>query len=238
LKLGELIPQVFYDAIARLTPGLVIIFSTGIIWFDETASLRQGLLSQLKETPFYTGVEFIIAAYVTAFFVEGVRKATKGLRAKVASILRRKSVEDLMNAQWSKAWNQFSAVFDTHTESKPNRPSVAIAIDAIRLAKPDVGSRIVKLRAEVSMCKTLVVGWTCLLIVFIVQIVAGLLLKQIPQRTSFEDITIIVILALAIKFVGSRHRAIGNRHLRALYNHWLLLINPGTELKSKDYQSS
>ena len=95
MKLGELIPQVFYDAIARLTPGFVLIFTVGAIWYEETALLWQSLVSQLKETPFYTGVAFIIAAYVIAILVEGIRKETRGMRERVGTILGRESARDL-----------------------------------------------------------------------------------------------------------------------------------------------
>jgi len=79
MKLGELIPQIFYDAIARLTPGFVLIVTAGAIWFKETALIRRDLIRQLTETPFSTGVALLISAYVAAIIVDGTiykKKAT------------------------------------------------------------------------------------------------------------------------------------------------------------------
>ena len=234
MNFAELVPQVFFDAIARFTrdSGIVLIATAGAIWFLESTPIRAALLRQVEPNPVTTAVVVLLFAYVLAVALEGVRVETKRIRSVVGRLTRRKDTKEQRKDEWRMACEDFAKVYPNRASLIESRPSDAIAIDSLRVSNPAVGARIVKLRAEIAMCRTLAVGWGSLLLLVLLQSVGGILTSE--GGGSAIDILSqisapVTLLAIGIRAVGTRRWSLDGRHLRALYNHWLLLVVPGVD---------
>jgi hypothetical protein len=220
--LGQLIPQVFYDVIGRLVPGLVLIGTCFLIWRQTVADLLAGV------APFSTPglAALVIAAYVLALVLEGGWNLSLG---RWTGRLHQRGGR-LAAAHAKRDFKTMVPDFDPEAFEFPGIP---IVYDAVRLRDPAVGSNIVKLRAEVQLCRTLLLGWLLAL--------AGLGIDAALHGARAEKGFIAVALALSIVAIFSLYRERQTRVLWSLYNHWLLLIQPGSpriDRKTKDEDRS
>ena len=172
----------------------------------------------------------LVVAYVLAMGFEGIE--LRKTRKFVARLMRQPTAEDRPKTLWDKAWKEFRNVFPNERVTKPVQPTEAVAIDIIRLVDSAVGARIVKLRAEVALCRALSVGWTVLLLFFalylfvhVLQVLVGFAFLDAPFNLAKSLISIFLV-AVGVRVIGNRQRSLDDRHLRALYNHWLLLVCP------------
>ena len=245
MKLIELIPQVFYDAIGRIASGLILLATAGAIWYPELTSFLGTLGTQYHVTAGGSFLALLLAAYAIAFVVEGVHnevgdliervlrckwkteKERDAIKRRVASRILRESLRDRQKRVWSQAWGEFRQAYKIGFGKAPPRPEDAVAIDVIRLLNAGAGARIVKLRAEKAFCQTLKVGWSILLMAAIVSWWAGGIAPNWLSLSSSRALAVAALLLAAARAIGARHDGIDDRHLHALYNHWLLLVDPG-----------
>jgi quercetin dioxygenase-like cupin family protein len=225
MKVMDFIPQVFYDVIARITPGLLLLISILSVFAKPLSEAWIQYKILFLQTPATTTLITIIFAYVLSILVEGIHNDTKRIREKLNKMQKRPNGRDQRNEVWREAWRDFCTAHPSREGMKPPQPADAVAIDAIRLFNPAVGSRIVKLRAEVALCRTLSCGWMGLLILYVFYIVGSIATKR--ELSSITVVFTVFLLLLGIRAISSRLITIDGRHIRALYNHWLLLVNPG-----------
>lgn len=233
MKIAELIPQVFYDAIARITSGFILLVSIGFLWHDKLSTIPGVYAESVTEA--FTKVSFLtlVMAYVLAFLIEGVRiflfepisyffvRIMPGWFQRLTDAEKRRSIH------WDESLEDFYTASPSFAGMEFQRPSEAIAIDVLRLKNPEAGSRIVKLRSEVALCKTLCAGWSAILLVYLFHWIVQSLNPIVNSEQSLFRLYPVLVLLAGIVAVGSRAVTINNRHFRALYNHWLLLVNPG-----------
>lgn len=231
MKFAELIPQIYYDAIARIAAGLTLLASIVAIWSADLAPLLQYFVNGFKGAPATISMATLVVAYVLAIGFEGIE--LKKPRKFVARLMRRPTAKERRKKQWTEAWKDFCKVFPNESMREPVRPADAIAIDVLRLLNPAVGARIVKLRAEVALCRALSVGWTALLAFFALYLfvhalqgLVGFAFFDAPFNLTKSLISIFSV-AVGVRIIGNRQGSLDDRHLRALYNHWLLLVCPG-----------
>jgi hypothetical protein len=207
--LGQLIPQVFYDVIGRLVPGLVLIGTCFLIWRQTVAHLLAGV------APFSTPglAALLIAAYVLALVLEGGWDLLLG---RWAGRLHRR--RERLAAERSK--RDFQMMVPDFDAESYRFPGIPIVYDAVRLKDPVVGSNIVKLRAEVQLCSTLLLGWLLALV--------GLGFDAALTGGGAEKGFVALALALSIVALFALYRERQMRVLWSLYNHWLLVVQPGT----------
>ena len=225
MKIVDLIPQVFYDAIARVVPGLVLLISFAIMFAEPLNGIWIQYKDILLQTPATLSLGSMIIAYALSMVVEGIQNDTKKIIKKLDELQKRPSGSELRKEEWDDAWEDFYRAHPSREGMEPPQPSDAVAIDAIRLVNPVVGARVVKLRAEVKLCKTLYAGWMVLFVLYSIFIIWALLSKQ--QLSLQTVILTFASLLIGIRAISSRHVSIDRRHVRALYNHWLLLVTPG-----------
>lgn len=226
MKFTELVPQVFFDAIARIASGLILHASIAVIWNPELLFIYKKVVEGFKAAPTTVSIAALVVAYVTAFCFEGFRDVIK-IPKRILNRNRKSSGKERRRYEWEEAWQDFSKVYPNESTLKPQRPSDAVAIDVLRIAKPVVGSRIVKLRAEVSLCKTLSTGWKILSLILFLQLIVCIAIPDLTSRNIISLIIPILLTAVGALIIEKRQLSLDNRHLRALYNHWLLLIDPG-----------
>jgi len=145
VKLAGLIPQVYYDVIARIIPG----FAVGVTAYLAYAGPRpalDGLLSFLSAVARSASATLVvvglvgIASYLLGIMLSGVAHSF-GLRQRL----------DMLAKRGVDAQNQGPAEIATY--------------DRIRWENADVGDRLTKVRAECRMCDTLISGWSILILV-------------------------------------------------------------------------
>lgn len=230
MKVMDLIPQVFYDAIARIVPGFILIVSIVLVFdalFHDVWEHYKAIFSQI---PASVAIGTVIVVYALAIVVEGIRNDTVKIRRWFDCLQKRPTGHAQRHEIWLEAWIDFCKAHPSREGMKPPRPPDAVAIDVLRLLEPAVGSRIVKLRAEVSLCRTLSTGWGVMLILYPMYVIWILLTKQdLSLLTIALTVTLLII---GIRTISSRRVTIDSRHIRALYNHWLLLVNPRSPQES------
>lgn len=227
MKLAEFVPQVFYDAIARIASGFVLLVTMGVVWYENSSAIRTEFKEMFAMAPAAVSLGVMVIAYVLALVVEGIGNETKELRESIAKWTKRSSRDERGCEVWSEAWDDFSKAYPKYKRMKLCRPADAVAIDVLRILVPGAGSRIVKLRAEVALCGTLAVGWGMLLILLVLHMIAGRVIPGANSKLSLGSCFLGLALLLSVRVIGSRGISIDNRHIRALYNHWLLMVCPG-----------
>lgn len=227
MKFAELIPQVFFDAIARVASGLILLASIAAIWSAELSPLLQYFVNGFKAAPATISMATIVVAYVLSFGFEGIRDEIEIPRKFVARLMSQPSDGERRKTKWDEAWKDFCKVYPNESMSEPVRPADAVAIDVLRVLNPAVGARIVKLRAEVALCRALSVGWTVLLLILVLQVLVSFAFPDLLSKSSAAFLFPILSVAVGARMIGNRQRSLDDRHLRALYNHWLLLVRPG-----------
>lgn len=224
MKVMDFIPQVFYDAIGRIAPGLILLISSVLIFPILFSDYWLRYRTIFFQTPASVALGTVIVAYALAIVVEGIRNDTVKIRKWFDKLQKRPSGQAQRREIWQEAWRDFCKAHPSRSGMKPLRPSDAVAIDELRLLNPAVGSRIVKLRAEVALCRTLSTGWSAFLILYPIYIAWIIIAKQ---ELSLSTIVLtLALLVISIRTISSRRVTIDSRHIRALYNHWLLLVNP------------
>ena len=227
MKIAEFIPQVFYDMIARIAPGLIILATIVAIWFDELIPLREVFTEMFNESPVIVSMVMVLIAYVVAIILEGVRSDVKKFIVFFAKLAKHQSGKQQRCTQWSEAWDDFCNLYPNYEVLKPSRPADAVVIDVLRLLNPSVGSRIVKLRAEVTLCQTLGTGWAVIFVLLVLYMLLSHIMPNLNSKLSAGYCITALLLLIGIRAITNRCISIDNRHLRALYNHWLLLVSPG-----------
>lgn len=213
---SDLVPQAYYDVIARLTGGSTVLIAAYV------ALAACGIYLPSPST-IYQFLAFVVIGYATALVHEGWLDS--GVARKVFKF-------DSMSC-WNSCRRAFNTAFkrDDATRSPPDE---AVAIDSIRLVNPGTGSRLVKLRAESKLSRTL-----CL--TFAVQGTALAIVsarESLPSGWQFgswhpESVFSIVSLSLmyfVVSFSMWRlYSYLADRHYTGLYSHWLLLIDPAED---------
>lgn len=212
--LGQLIPQVFYDAIGRLVPGSVLVGTCGGLWPGAFSALLHG--SALLSIP--AGAAWLIGSYLVALLLEGCWNLVLGDRTE--RLHRRGKLEAKKHAL-----RDFKRLVPEFDSSVFEFPGIPMMYDVVRLVDPIVGANIVKLRAEVQLCRSLLLGWLFIL----VGLGVDAAMNQTPGEHGVAAGTLIVAVLVMLSLYVKRQ----GRVLWSLYNHWLLLVQPGTAVIEK-----
>ena len=112
-------------------------------------------------------------------------------------------------------------------------PGIPVIYDTIRLIEPAAGARLVKLRAELQLCRTLILGWSIVLVAIVL---------DLAFRASGEVLIVgIWVLPLIVAATIGEYKNLQMRTCWSIYNHWLVLVSPGigtvAEMKSRAQNS-
>ncbi len=215
---GGLIPQVFYDVIARLSLGLILLMTVGFFWSAELAPGGWAASNAFIQAGFSVAIAALLAAYALSFVMEGILE----LPATATKLLSSRRQQKASRDRWAGARARWQSTEYSlrHPESPPSNWVIE---DMLRIIAPGIGARIVKLRAEHRFCQKLALGW--------ILIAAGRLVHVVPQ----EDIGLpLLIMEVCTLLVGAwlvhlRGANLKRKYKIALYNNWLLLVSPGYE---------
>jgi hypothetical protein len=169
-KVGYWIPQIFFDLIARIIPGSII-FLVLFISVRVPVTVWHDIHSWLKSTPSFSSVVvFIIAMIPIAYTISVVT--------------------------WG-CWYGLCYVFRTiHIMNKKGHPETGVVVqdfpllyERIKNLDPSVGNRLTKLKAEIHMAGTFIVG-------FIISLVVSIYVDNIQYSQP-------IIGALVVAIIGS-----------------------------------
>jgi len=155
--------QVVYDLIARLIPGSILIWCSYIIYFGYSKCILhfKTILDKTWDLNFLLIIEILLIAYIISIIFSGIWSLLSkklSFLNKDASIIWKRSNQSTKDDIYKAIKSISSVDFVVDIEI----PSSSFVYDFIRLKVPDVGARLVKVRAECHMCAVLIIGWIIL----------------------------------------------------------------------------
>jgi len=171
-KVVGLVPNVFYDLIARLVPGFVVIASSYVAFVGPSKAMDA--LKVLLKPGGVSGSSLVVvalllgvASYLLAMLLSGV-------------------------SHWVKLKERLSGP----DKASPTRAEM---YDTVRYSAPHLGASLAKVRAECRGCEKLIVGWALLVVAtpfFLIWEYA------VVRIMSTEGILVLLILALLQRHRG------------------------------------
>jgi hypothetical protein len=209
--LSNLVPQLFFDVIARLIPGFVIVWSFypvllagGII--DDTIVTR--LKGLLPDNDFFLFLISVIVFYVTSIVFYGLWSS---LILSVCLIL-------------SKSFNCDESKVHRFLEVLKAPPEFTLRHDYVKLHAPNAGNRITKLKAEIHMSGALTIAFAICLFISVISCVNNP--QCLPDSLYLGFFFLIGTIGL---FFSNRHFSI--RLCRSVYSYSELM-----EFSSGEYK--
>jgi hypothetical protein len=221
---SNIIPQFFYDLIARIFPGSIIIACTMLV-FNEPVKLLQwsGMFIGKKDEIVLVSFTFFLLygalSYMIAIILNGFWRILVKVHNSFFSntdssweAAIKKSKEDLINTSKQLGLN------GRHQEDE-TFPSLPFVYDYIRLRAQGIGARFVKIRAEIHMCIILLMGFIAMLLSNFIYIIYNIFLYKLCwYNILFEFILIFMCFGIWFsKIELEKHFYTG------LCNHWFLL---------------
>jgi hypothetical protein len=210
----SLVPQVFYDFVARIVPGASLILVT-ILVFSPT-NILDLINSQSSDKLLSAGflVIWALASYLIGFLTGQLWELTFG------QITRRldKKVETKCQGEILSEHNRILGTLKQPLLAIASKdlPKAYIMRDQIRYVSPEEGSRLLKVQAERRACQTLFLGVLILSLIH-----AGTLIARF--EISGLVIEIILVAVAAIFWIGAQrlHRLLVNGTTLS----WLALVS-------------
>jgi len=227
MNIGSVIPQIFYDLIARITPGLVVIMTGLFVWRGDQATAQDvASISNwfAKDSTPVTLILFalLFAAYILAFMLDGIWwLLPKKFSSKLSLEGESKHVKEILS--------DFEILDSNFDATNYQFPSIALRYDAVRLRDANAGARLAKLRAELHMCRVLILGLSILGVLNL----GKFYWSGFNCITSISEFVIIVGVAAFIQ----THGRLRERFIWGSCNHWLLLVQPGSLIEDKTVES-
>jgi hypothetical protein len=218
MNIGSVIPQIFYDLIARITPGLVVILTGFFVWrggeaAEQDAVRAFGWLSGEHSPVVLVLFAALFASYVLAFVLDGIW-----------GFLPHRFFKEAVCRDEEKIIDEFKLLDPGFDAANYRFPGIALRYDAVRLRDANAGARLAKLRAELHMCRVMVLGLSILWVMNLMNFRAGF---------NWATLASEVVIAVGVASFIKTHNRLNDRFLWGSCNHWLLLVKPGTLNESK-----
>jgi hypothetical protein len=245
MQVGLIIPQLFYDCIARIIPGFMVLLTFFFIWGGE---IYTKIYLILDKNSWFIGFTFAMTTYLISLLLEGLYFfISKILRLIVLfkkkrkpdshiQVANEKQKTDPVNSggrtqkRQLKIWNEAidnikkNHKIPVHIHCKRNKPiSVYMAYDYIRMVNPEAGSRIVKLKAEKNLCRNLKYGWSVILVIYILVCLYVFVCRKDGDLSYFKPSMAILSLGAVISAIHFKMIRANDLFLFSIYNHWLLI---------------
>ncbi|MBN2565172.1 MAG: hypothetical protein JXB46_05630 [Candidatus Eisenbacteria bacterium] len=212
------IPQAYYDLMARIVPGAILIFSSVFLRHGPGRGWRYvvGILCEGDQTSPCRVAVALLTAYLLGLVLSELGELVAG------RVLRGMDwgAEQTVKAACLVEHNHSRQLLgDTPLEMTVDElPSVSLMNDQLRFVAPDEVSRILKLRAERRLCRVLVFGFA---------ILAGANLLLFSGDLMFERLWIEgALLALAL-ILWRQSMRLSQRSERGTCRAWLMSVSLG-----------
>jgi hypothetical protein len=132
--IAEIVPQVSYEIVGRIIPGIIVILSLVVVATGPTQAMRYLDETVIHLSPSLSGwavVLMVFAAYILAFTLDGIWQIPK--------CIRRRNEEPY--------------------QPDLQAPSESLKFDVVNLKLPKTGAWLTKLYAETNATQVLIIGW-------------------------------------------------------------------------------
>jgi len=197
----EMVPQLSYDIIARFVPGTIVMFSWAVVTEGPTTQDELVKLVTIPEgTSGSSVLLFLSVAYVVSIVLYGVWMLFDKLIEKLLPRLPKGIGDEIEKRFREKKLSQ-------------DLPETLV-YDAIRVEKPAVGARILKLRAEARLAQVLIVGWMIALVLNLLPLI---------ENCSMERRLFTVALVVGIVGACFFRQRVKEKHVINLKNYRRIL---------------
>jgi len=201
----DLVPQISYDIIARIIPGVTILFAWYISLKGPTIAIHQ-ITSMTSGTTSFSFALFIIIlmlAYTVSIILFGLIHMARNIYKYIFH--RKKN-------KWKES--SLDPIEYIENGNKTDKPSEALMFDTIREESKEAGSRLVKLRAEGHSAQILIAG----IIIALITNVYFLFIDFKSDRLILSIIYVLLIFGAIYfgKYIKARYKV-------NLRNHWKIL---------------
>lgn len=193
----EIVPQLAYDLIGRIIPGIVIIFTWVLVFVgprQAACCLNQLTLCTTSLFNAWSFIALIIAAYVLAFVLEGLCQLL--------------------------VWDGFNRLrrdvsLQQRESGEREGADETFRFDMINQRWPHAGSWLTKLYAESTLCRTLTFGWGVAAAINLYFLIDCMSAECAIERSLLEA-------ALVVGVLGARRvdRSIANTREKTMENLW------------------
>jgi len=172
MNLSIVVPQIFYDIIARIIPGLIILGVGSLIWPGEHFSWERvhrmaAWFNGTDSHPFFVTVSMLLASYFISTVLEGLwglpelfrHDKPRSVRSnRRCALFLLQSRDERAKARVERAWKslEYGPI--------PKLDAISMMYDELRSRNPQAGARTVKLRAESHGYRRLILGLACCLL--------------------------------------------------------------------------
>jgi hypothetical protein len=220
MNLGQIVPQIVYDLIGRIIPGLSLLGTSYFLWSSDIQRLKLAFFTDYKPSELALSLILLLLAYILSLGLEGLwrllcsRWFQKLVDQPSAEEAREGVVADFTLVD--KSFNRFDYRF----------PGIPVIYDIIRLLEPAAGARLVKLRAELQLCRIFMLGWSIMF--------AAILLDFTIRTSSEARRSAALVLPIIVVAFLAEYKKLQVRTAWSIYNHWLLLVNPGVGILTEN----
>ena len=230
----SVVPQVFYDLIARVVPGAVV----AIMWYLTILGPKKAIntlitiLSKQNLISLWSFALLIMLAYVLGFILNGLWDLTfRKIKRKTSE--ERKSRHLRSNiAQYDRIRKCFGR--PGLEFGHEDLPSIHTMHDHLRLRSDSEAYRLVKLRAERTLCEALFTG------IFLLPIVNILFWYNDGNLLMLDRIALELVVIVAILTFWRGVNKLGKFYVGGTCTSWLLLnfpIGPDKQAKAEKDKS-
>lgn len=213
----KLVPQLFYDLLARVVPGVVLLISSTFVVLGASRACNIFIAPSEQKNAFGLGtlLVLLLGSYLVGLIFGQLWEMSLGHITK----MRQEQIEAKCQEDRLVEHNRFQEVFGgkaLRIESKA-LPKTFIMRDHLRYFAPSEAARLLKIRAERRMCQVLIVGFSILAVVNLAYLVPLTL-----QRVLFELFLVTAISAFW-RMSFRLHRYLANGTMTA----WLVQASLG-----------
>jgi len=133
-SIAEVVPQVSYEIVGRIIPGIIVIFSLVVVAMGPTQAavcLDEAVIRPDSALSGWAVVLIILAAYILAFVLDGIWQ--------IPACIRRRG--------------------DKRRQPNLQAPSASLKFDVVSQELPKAGAWLTKLYAETNTTQVLIIGW-------------------------------------------------------------------------------
>lgn len=210
----NLVPQLFYDFLARVVPGASLILIFALVIYSPTGVVNFLLAPGKGYTLFTFGpiLILILISYLIGFILSQVWIITIGKLIEK----RQRNLEVDCKKDCIEEYNKIQKIFGCNPKeiNHTDMPKINNIRDYLRHIAPEEASRLLKVRAEERLCQVLILG---LLILSLVH------LWYLFTQFSSERLILEIILVLSIIPFWSRTLRMRKHYINGITISWLVL---------------
>ena len=223
----SVIPQIFYDLIARVVPGATILLLGYLTLLGPTKAIHTFFVEVSQKNTFKLGtyIPLFIVAYILGFILRELWVIVYKKIPKKWTCSEKGQKKEQRKGQIESAIDYHNKIRAIHGKKplgvkKDDLPPIHIMHDYIRLFSDSEGYRLLKLRAEQRLCHALVIG-----VLILAMMNVGCWIND-AKLFILERVLLVMLFPVIIYVFWRRSHKFGNYYEQGTCTQWLLLNFP------------